>query len=268
MSLQLQGVTLSSDSLVDVDDILQFPEPSNAHPDNGNGYHDQALLCLTNLEDCCNDQHKIGNWYYPGGNAVKFDSWVRATFRRNRGPNEVINDQQFYGSVRLFRRGDPPVRGRFRCELPNAANPFVNRVLYANIRELRNETLFTLISFFFFSISVDIGAVTISPSDSNTAGEDFSLVCSADIVTQDDTPSPHFQWFFGPNNNSLPFRTPITNNSRNTYTSTLYFSPLSQSHAGMYTCRLGGNARLAARATLTVNVGMSLCQSLTPDYLV
>ena len=102
---------------------------------------------------------------------------------------------------------------------------------------------------------MDIEAVTISPSGSNNAyvGEDFSLVCSADIVTQDDSPSPHFQWFFGPNNDSLPFQTPMTTNSGDTYTSTLQFSPLSQSHAGMYTCQLGGNARLAARITLTVN---------------
>ena len=41
--------------------------------------------------------------------------------------------------------------------------------------------------------------------------------------------------------------------SGNTYTSTLQFSPLRESHAGMYTCRLGGNARLASSTTITVN---------------
>ena len=95
--------------------------------------------------------------------------------------------------------------------------------------------------------------MTITPSGSSIAGENSSLVCSANIVTHEDTPRPHFQWFFGPNNNSLPFRPPMTTNSMNTYTSTLQFSPLSQSRAGMYTCRLGGNARLAARTTLMVN---------------
>ena len=44
---------------------------------------------------------------------------------------------QIYGSVRLFRRfGLPPGRGRFRCELPNAADQNVNQTLYANIGEI------------------------------------------------------------------------------------------------------------------------------------
>ena len=98
--------------------------------------------------------------------------------------------------------------------------------------------------------------MTISPSGSTTsiAGGSVSLVCSASIVMQSDTPTPHFQWFFGPNNSSLPFQTPLmTTNSGDTYTSTLQFSPLSQSQAGMYTCQLGGNARLAARTILIIN---------------
>ena len=91
----------------------------------------------------------------------------------------------------------------------------------------------------------------IMPSGSSTAGAYFTLACSANIIAQPDTPPPHFQWFFGPSNNSLPFRPPrTTDTGSNMYTSTLQFSPLSQSHAGMYTCRLGGNTRLAARTTL------------------
>ena len=137
MSLRLQGVTLSNDSLVDIDDILQLPECSTTTPAN-NKYHNQTLLCLTDLEDCCNNQHtRQGEWYYPDGNMVSPSGGNK--FRRNRGANEVVNDQPFYGSVRLFRQGNPPERGRFRCELPNAANPFVSRVLYANICELRRH---------------------------------------------------------------------------------------------------------------------------------
>ena len=103
----------------------------------------------------------------------------------------------------------------------------------------------------------------VSLSGSNTAGENSSLVCSATIATQPGTPSPHFQWFSGPRNVSLPFFLfPVTTGSGDTYTSTLRFSPLSQSHAGNYTCRLGGNARLAARTTLIVN-RMSSCCSFT-----
>ena len=44
---------------------------------------------------------------------------------------------------------------------------------------------------------------------------------------------------------------PVTTNSGSTYTSTLQFSPLSQSHGGMYTCRLGRNERLAVSVTVT-----------------
>ena len=124
---------------MDIDDILQFPESSTTTPANGDEYHDQSLLCLTDLETCCNDSRdstrQQGEWYYPDGYQVSFTAGIDE-FRRNRGANEVVNDQQFYGSARLFRQGNPPERGRFRCQLPNAANPFVNQTIYANICEL------------------------------------------------------------------------------------------------------------------------------------
>ena len=102
--------------------------------------------------------------------------------------------------------------------------------------------------------SVDIGPVTITPFGSSTAGDTYSLVCSGTVITQSDTPTPIFQWFFGPNNTSLPSGVTATaTNNGNTYKSTLQFSPLSQSHTGMYICRLGGNARLAAHATVFVH---------------
>ena len=41
--------------------------------------------------------------------------------------------------------------------------------------------------------------------------------------------------------------------SGDTYTSILQFFPLNQSYAGKYTCRLGGNPRLAANTVLMVN---------------
>ena len=110
-----------------------------------------------------------------------------------------------------------------------------------------------------FLPSVDIGPVTISPSAvSNTAivGTSFSLVCSATVQTQDDSPTPNFDWFFGSNNASLPSGVTLmatVMGSGNNYSSTLQFSPLQQSHAGMYTCRLGSNARLAVSAMITVN---------------
>ena len=105
--------------------------------------------------------------------------------------------------------------------------------------------------------------VTISHSGSATAGETYSLTCSAvlfqSIPLPSSIPTPNFEWFFGPNgNDSLPPGvTPMaTALSSSTYTSTLQFSPLSQSdslfHTGNYTCRLGAG-RLVNSAVVTVN---------------
>ena len=118
---------------MDLDDIL-YRTPDDPEPTNANGLHDQALLCVTDLVDCCDAPRTVrGEWYYPDGRRVEFD----ATFRRNRGPNELSNGQQFYGSVRLFRRWSrPSERGQFHCELPSAADPNVTQTLYANIGEL------------------------------------------------------------------------------------------------------------------------------------
>ena len=104
--------------------------------------------------------------------------------------------------------------------------------------------------------------MTISPSGSNgTAGETYSLTCSTSlhpnsIPFPSGVPLPTFEWLFGPNNSSLPsgVTSPLgtTFNYVDIYPSTLQFSSLSQSHAGMYTCRLGPG-RLANHAMVTVN---------------
>ena len=119
-----------------------------------------------------------------------------------------------------------------------------------------------------FTHAVDFGVnnspepVTISSSGSSIAGESYSLQCSATLVDPvplpSNIPTPYFEWFFDPNGNaSLPSGvTPSATilGSGNTYTSTLQFSPLSQSesHAGMYTCRLGVGT-LANSTVVTVN---------------
>ena len=66
--------------------------------------------------------------YFPDGSRVSEFASSGTRFLVNRGPNEVINGQQFInGSVHLFRRFSAvPKRGRFHCELPNAADPSVN----------------------------------------------------------------------------------------------------------------------------------------------
>ena len=106
----------------------------------------------------------------------------------------------------------------------------------------------------------EIDPVAISPSGSSIAGETYSLTCLAalfaPIPLPSDVPSPIFQWFFG--NTSLPTGvTPMgtfssSNATSITYTSTLQFSPLSLSHAGSYTCRIGGGF-LMNSAMITVN---------------
>ena len=145
VSLKLWGVTIPNNSLVDIDDIL-YRAPINGlgeNPTNANGLHDETLVCVTDLEDCCESPRTVQvDWYYPDGNIVSYnvpDQWA-VTFRRNRGPNAVINGQQFYGSVRLFHQwSNPPGRGRFRCELPSAADPKVTQALYVNIGEFKSS---------------------------------------------------------------------------------------------------------------------------------
>ena len=114
--------------------IVHMVDPD---PTNANGLHNRTLVCVTDLEDCCDSPRTVrGNWYYPDGHTVASDNGGN-TFLSNRGQNEIINGHRFYGSVRLFYRwSGPPRKGRFHCELPSADNPNVNQILYANIGEL------------------------------------------------------------------------------------------------------------------------------------
>ena len=141
VSLKLQGVTISNNSLVEFRDLLYrtTSEPEREDPSNSNAMlHDAALLCVTDLVDCCESPEPRGDWFYPNGSVVQFDGFpLNRVFRANRGQNELRNGRQFYGSVRLWRRFTPPERGRFHCELPSATNPRVNHTLYVNIGESR-----------------------------------------------------------------------------------------------------------------------------------
>ena len=101
-----------------------------------------------------------------------------------------------------------------------------------------------------------------SSSHSTTAGETYSLTCSAVLHHRNPLspknyimPPPTFKWFFGPNgNDSLPSGLTPTNTvlgNDNIYMSTLNFFQLSQSHGGNYTCRLGAGS-LVKSTNLTV----------------
>ena len=129
-------MTIPNNSLVDINDLL-YRGSSDPDPTNANGLHNRTLVCVTDLEDCCDSPRTVrGDWYYSDGSAVEADA-RGSTFLRNRGPNEIINGRQFSGSVRLFHRwSNPPGKGRFRCELPSANDPSVNQILYANVGEL------------------------------------------------------------------------------------------------------------------------------------
>jgi hypothetical protein len=98
-----------------------------------------------------------------------------------------------------------------------------------------------------YQILVDITSVTISPSGPiiKNSESNFSLVCSANIYPLNSGPPPIiFEWFFGPENSSIPSDVVVSNVTinGNNYTSTLQFSPLYESHTGVYTCRVGYSA--------------------------
>jgi hypothetical protein len=146
VSLRFRGAAIPNDSFVDLDDIMYTAPgswPGTDLPSNTNP-RDEAVLCVTDLEDCCAAPRTVrGDWYFPDGNRVGFDNRSFTAFQANRGPNEEINGQRVYGSVRLYRRFSvPPGRGRFRCELPNAAGviqtlsviicEFVTRLVHTN----------------------------------------------------------------------------------------------------------------------------------------
>ena len=127
---------------MDVEDLLyRGPYPCcKANPTNANGLHNQTLVCITDLENCCSTPAR-GGWFYPDGSRVtvttrQYGNYDVAMFLANRGRKEIINGQQFYGSVRLWRWYSKPLeRGRFYCELPCAADGNVNQRVYVNIGE-------------------------------------------------------------------------------------------------------------------------------------
>ena len=120
-----------------------------------------------------------------------------------------------------------------------------------------------------FGVNHSTIPVIISSSGSGIAGENYALTCSATLVDPvplpSNIPTPTFEWFFGPNGNdslsSCVTSTATTLGSNHTYTSSLQFSPLAQSHAGMYTCRLGVGI-LANSAIITVNGKINYFQLL------
>ena len=130
----------------------------------------------------------------------------------------------------------------------------------------RECIMFSTVQFGFF---FNVDHVIFSPSTGSTtttAGQrDYSLTCSStlfepsSLTPQSGIPSPNFQWSFDDSISlpsgvtAMPTVMSSNNSTSETYSSTLQFSsPLSQSHAGMYTCRLGPG-RLVNSVMVTVD---------------
>ena len=92
-------------------------------------------------------------------------------------------------------------------------------------------------------------SVTITPSGSPTAGETYSLECSATVSGISDVPS--YQWLVGQSDN----RQPLNNDNSVTVNSNMVqFSTLRTSHGGMYTCQVSVGG-LTVETSMTVEIG-------------
>ena len=106
----LNGTVYQNNSVVTLEDI---------------GENDDALLCRTDLPNCCRPHHTgevgsvIGHWFFPNGTQVP-SSGKQWDFHRTRG----------WSVVRLNRRrgGED---GIYRCEIPDTAN--VTQSIYIGV---------------------------------------------------------------------------------------------------------------------------------------
>ena len=119
VTLSLNGVTIPNDGYVVFSDI---------------GRYDTGLFCNTDRSDCCrgsdaSDRVAQGHWYRPDGTQVgSFTQEIT-----NDPTADFFSRDRLTGVVRLNRQGNPPERGRFYCEVPNANGDVVT--VYVNIGE-------------------------------------------------------------------------------------------------------------------------------------
>ena len=101
---------------------------------------------------------------------------------------------------------------------------------------------------FIVSISVEI-----TPSDSPTAGETFSLECSCSVNGTSDTPS--YQWLVGPPDNMTLLNSggSLIIYSYNT-SSMLQFTTLRASDGGEYICQVTVGGHVTERTTMIVEI--------------
>ena len=115
--LSLNGMTIPNDGYVLASDI---------------GTDDGGLHCNTDRSDCCRTPDGTiaqGHWYCPDGSQVG-----SFTAEDSNDPSRnFFSRSRSSGVVRLNHYGNPPQRGRFHCEIPNASG--VIMTLYINIGE-------------------------------------------------------------------------------------------------------------------------------------
>ena len=88
--------------------------------------------------------------------------------------------------------------------------------------------------------------ITVTSSGSATAGENYTLECTATVTGSSD--QLDFTWLMSPMNSKVTSGVVTTGSM-----STLTFHPLAASHAGTYTCRAAlGSAMDSASRTVTV----------------
>ena len=118
MTLSLNGDTIPNDGEVIFSDI---------------GTEAGGLLCNTNRIGCCRSSDGVaqGQWYRPDGTQIG----TLGTESAN-DPVDYFYRDRFTRVVRLNCVGNPPERGRFRCEVANADGNMVT--VYVNIGEWFN----------------------------------------------------------------------------------------------------------------------------------
>ena len=119
MYLSLNGETIPNDGYVLVTDI---------------GVGVSGLYCNTDRSGCCRgsdapDGVAQGHWYLSDG--TQAGSYTQEI--ANDPTGNFFTRDRLTGVVRLNRYGNPPERGRFHCEVPNAAGVMVT--MYVNIGE-------------------------------------------------------------------------------------------------------------------------------------